>query len=88
MKQKFKKEFAKRVFTQFHMILILLGTMLSGVIFSKILLVLGRKHIIARFIIVLGGGCDLHRIQQALSISGGDYGSIFKKNRGLVLWQQ
>ena len=35
------------------MILILLGTILSGVIFSKILLVLGLDHIIARFIIVL-----------------------------------
>jgi hypothetical protein len=53
MKQKFKRQFAKRVFTRFHMILILLGTILSGVIFSKILLVLGLDHIIARFIIVL-----------------------------------
>lgn len=53
MKQKFKKQFAKRVFTRFHMILILLGTILSGVIFSKILMVLGLDHIIARFIIVL-----------------------------------
>jgi hypothetical protein len=53
MKQKFKKQFAKRVFTRFHMILILLGTILSGVIFSKILLVLGIDHLIARFIIVL-----------------------------------
>jgi hypothetical protein len=53
MKQKFKKQFAKRVFTRFHMILILLGTILSGVIFSKILLIAGLYHIIARFILVL-----------------------------------
>ncbi len=53
MKQKFKKQFTKRVFTRFHMILILLGTILSGVIFSKTLLVLGLDHIIARFSIVL-----------------------------------
>jgi hypothetical protein len=53
MKQKFKKQFAKRVFTRFHMILILLGTILSGVIFSKILLVAGLNHVIARFILVL-----------------------------------
>ena len=53
MEQKFKKQFAKRVFTRFHMILIILGTILSGVIFSKILLVAGLDHIIARFILVL-----------------------------------
>jgi len=53
MKQKFKKRFAKRVFTRFHMTLILLGTILSGVIFSKILLVAGLNHIIARFVLVL-----------------------------------
>lgn len=53
MKQKFKKQFAKRVFTRFHMSLILFGTILSGVIFSKILLVAGLDHIIARFVIVL-----------------------------------
>jgi hypothetical protein len=53
MKQKFKKQFAKRVFTRFHMTLILLGTILSGVIFSKILLVAGLNNIILRFIVVL-----------------------------------
>lgn len=35
------------------MTLILLGTILSGVIFSKILLIFGLNHIIARFVIVL-----------------------------------
>ena len=53
MKQKFKRQFAKNVFARFHMMLILLGTIFSGVIFSKILLVLGLDHIIARFVIVL-----------------------------------
>ena len=53
MKQKFKKRFAKKVFTRFHMTLILLGTILSGVIFSKILLVAGLNHIVARYILVL-----------------------------------
>lgn len=53
MKQKFKKKFAKKVFTRFHMTLILLGTILSGIIFSKILLVAGLNHIILRFIVVL-----------------------------------
>jgi hypothetical protein len=53
MKQKFKKQFAKRVFTRFHMTLILMGTIFSGVIFSKILLVAGLNYIIARFILVL-----------------------------------
>ena len=52
-KQKFKKRFAKKVFTRFHMFLILLGTILSGVIFSKILLISGLQHMVIRFIIVL-----------------------------------
>jgi len=52
-KQKFKKRFIKNVFTRFHMSLILLGTILSGVIFSKILLIVGLQHMIIRFIIVL-----------------------------------
>jgi hypothetical protein len=53
MKQKFKKRFTKRVFTRFHMSLILFGTILSGVIFSKIFLVVGLHNIIVRFFIVL-----------------------------------
>ena len=52
-KQKFKQRFIKNVFTRFHMSLILLGTILSGVIFSKILLIVGLQHMIIRFIIVL-----------------------------------
>lgn len=52
-KQKFKKRFSKKVFTRFHMFLILLGTILSGVIFSKILLIFGLQHMVIRFIIVL-----------------------------------
>ena len=35
------------------MALILLGTVLSGVIFSKILLAAGLHHVISRFVIVL-----------------------------------
>jgi hypothetical protein len=53
MIRKFKRQFAKRVFTRFHMILILFGTTLSGVVFSKILLVFGLDNIIARLVIVL-----------------------------------
>ncbi len=52
-RQKFKQRFTKRVFTRFHMFLILLGTILSGVIFSKILLIAGLQHMMIRFIIVL-----------------------------------
>ena len=52
-KQKFKQRFIRNVFTRFHMSLILLGTILSGVIFSKILLIGGLQHMIIRFIIVL-----------------------------------
>ena len=52
-KHKFKRQFAKRVFTRFHMSLILLGTILSGVIFSKILLIAGLDHMVIRFSIVL-----------------------------------
>ncbi len=51
--RKFKQRFTKRVFTRFHMSLILLGTILSGVIFSKILLFFGLQHMMIRFIIVL-----------------------------------
>ncbi len=53
MKRRFKKQFAKKVFTRFHMSLILFGTILSGVIFSKVLLVARLHHIIARFALVL-----------------------------------
>ncbi len=53
MKRNFKKQFAKRVFARLHMTLILLGTILSGIIFSKILLVAGLNHIVARYILVL-----------------------------------
>ncbi len=53
VKQKFKKRFIKRVFTRFHMSLILFGTILSGVIFSKIFLVVGLNNLIVRFFIVL-----------------------------------
>jgi len=53
MRQKFKKQFTKRVFTRFHMALILLGTILSGIIFSKILLIAGLNHIVVRFSLVL-----------------------------------
>lgn len=53
MRRKFKKQFAKRVFSRFHMSLILLGTILSGIIFSKILLAAGLNHIVARFTLVL-----------------------------------
>ena len=52
-KQKFKQRFAKNVFTRFHMSLILLGTILSGIIFSKLLLIFGLQHMMIRFIIVL-----------------------------------
>jgi hypothetical protein len=52
-KKKFKKRFAKNVFTRFHMFLILLGTIISGIIFSKILLIFGLQHMVVRFIIVL-----------------------------------
>lgn len=53
MKKKFKRQFAKRVFTRLHMTLILFGTILSGILFSKICLIAGLDHIIARFILVL-----------------------------------
>ena len=53
MRQKFKRQFTKKVFTRFHMALILLGTILSGIIFSKILLISGLNHILVRFVIVL-----------------------------------
>jgi hypothetical protein len=53
MRKKFKKRFIKNVFTRFHMSLILLGTILSGIIFSKILLIFGLEHMVIRFIIVL-----------------------------------
>lgn len=53
MKQKFKRQFTRRVFARFHMTLILLGTILSGVIFSKIFLFAGLDHIIFRSILVL-----------------------------------
>ena len=45
-KHKFKRQFAKRVFTRFHMSPILLGTILSGVIFSKIPLIAGLDHMV------------------------------------------
>ena len=52
-KHKFKRQFVKKVFTRFHMSLILLGIVLSGVIFSKILLIAGLDHMVIRFSIVL-----------------------------------
>ena len=53
MKQNFKKQFVERVFTRIHMTLILLGTILSGVLYSKVLLIAGLEHILARYVIVL-----------------------------------
>jgi hypothetical protein len=53
MRKRFKRQFAKRVFTRLHMLLILLGTIFSGVIFSKVLLIAGLDHLIARLIFVL-----------------------------------
>lgn len=52
-KETFKQRFIKRVFTRFHMFLILTGTALSGVLYSKILLLLGLEHMLIRFLIVL-----------------------------------
>ena len=52
-KTKFKKQFTKRVLTRLHMTLILLGTVFSALIVSKILLIAGLNNMIIRFVIVL-----------------------------------
>jgi hypothetical protein len=52
-KQKFKRQFIKSTFTRFHMSLILMGTILAGVVFSKLLLLAGLQHMLIRFIVVL-----------------------------------
>ena len=54
-KRKFKKSFSKRVFTRFHMSFILLGTAISGLILSKLLLVIGLHNMVIRYIIALIG---------------------------------
>ena len=53
-KKQFKRQFIKRTFTRFHMSLILLGTILCGVVFSKLLLVAGLENMLIRFVVVLG----------------------------------
>ena len=52
-KMKFKRQFTKRIMTRFHMSSILLAVMLSGLLFSKLLLIVGLNNMVIRFIIVL-----------------------------------
>lgn len=51
--KKFKKRFLKRVMTRFHMSLILLGTIFSGLLFSKLFLMAGLQNMTIRYILVL-----------------------------------
>lgn len=52
-KQKFKRRFIINTFTRFHMFLILSGTILAGVVFSKLLLIAGLNNMMVRFALVL-----------------------------------
>jgi len=50
--QTFKQRFTRQFFTRIHMLLILLGTIISGVIISKLLWIIGLHHMVIRFAIV------------------------------------
>jgi hypothetical protein len=49
----FKVRFVRSVFTRFHMTLILLGTVLSGLLFSKLFLTIGIHKMFLRYPIVV-----------------------------------
>jgi hypothetical protein len=54
-KKKFKARFLKKVFARLHMSLIMICTVMSGLILSKVMLIMGIKNMLIRFPIVLIG---------------------------------